>query len=644
MRWKLQVLNDKVRYGSNKLTISKFILASSVLFSTLAMIVAFQNPINGYELSIYSATPKIVWLSLIISISGSLFIVIYQIYSNQYKLNNLWLLGLLILLYNRVIILYIPYIRGIYSWRGDNLSHIGALIDILKNGYVPETNFYPITHILLTQMHHIGNIELEYIVNYSTGLFSICYVIGIYLLSTAIFSSKKAQILSTCSAVVVFFAYNVYLMPNGWSQLYLPFAIFLFLKTLAYENIFQYKILFLIILFLYPFFHPITSLYIILCMGIAIIVMIYSTFSIKKMRIENSIFISNKPHRILKRIALLIYNKKKDIPIYYLILEVVIFSYWVLLFGFFHANIRNMYYSVMRGTSNSSGIGSMQNTLDKIGITGTDFIELLVKMEGANILFIGLFIFSLIICIKRKDVLQKNLHLILLTTITGITAFIYATYLFGIIPGLENINAERLKTYITIFTPVFAGFVFLYLTMPKRKYHKSMYFLIGIIVFTASMLSIFSLYNSPYIMQPTPSVTQMDMKGAEWFTNYHKEGTLTVHIISPIPRFADAIMGQSERRDTLGFSRSIHKNVPNHFNYSVNNRLGKTYIDDKYMIITMFDRSIYDSVWKAIGRFDGHDFKVLNNDSTVIRIYSNGQSNLYHISGIQLNKKQKTTY
>ncbi len=359
---------------------------------------------------------------------------------------------------------------------------------------------------------------------------------------------------------------------------------------------------------------------------------------IKEMKTKNILSVSSKPYQLIKEKILFIYDQMKHAPTYYLILEIVIFSYWVLLFGFFHKNIRNMYYSLVRGSSNSNTIGSMQNTLDKIGVTGADFIELLVKMEGANLLFIGLFIISLFIYIKSKDVQQKDPYLILLAIITGITAVIYAVYLFGIVPGLENINAERLKTYITIFTPIFAGFVFLYLTMPKKKFYKSMFFLFGIIVLTASMLSIFSLYNSPYIMQPTPSVTQMDMEGAEWFTNYHKEGTLTVHIISPMPRFADAIMGESERRDTLGFSRSIHKNVPDHFNYNVNNRLGKTYIDDKYMMITMFDRRIYESVWKNIGRFDKHDFKVLNNDSTVTRIYSNSQSNLYHISGIQLNQ------
>lgn len=616
----------------------------SILFSIAAMAIAFQNPAQGYELSIYDSTPSIVWFSLILSIIGALFIVIYQISTNKYVSNNFWTISIFILLLNRLILLYIPYIRGYFSWRGDNITHLGLLIDIIASGHT-SNNAYPITHIFLAMVYVITGISRNVIVNYSTGIFSIFYVISIYLLATVILHTKKEQILAVTSAVVVFFSYNLYLMPNGWSQLYLPLLVFLYFKSFKKPNSPQYKLLLVLLLIMYPYFHPLSSLYVIFMLsiiGIAtffIYPYLYDVNNHEEITIQKShSFREQLDRNFIKRlrtgfirVPIFVRNDKSLFPLTAILIELTIFIPWVLSLQSFKLNLRTFYNSVLSGTS-PEVIEGIQNTLNKINISGIDFISLLLKLEGANLIFLGLFAVSLFLLAKEKHNLQKNKNLLILSCITSFTGFIYAAYLFRIVPGLHAIAAERIKSYIPVFTPISAGFVFFYFFQKKLAVKRVNLFpiLCIFIIFTASILSIYSLYPSPNVIHPTPSITQMDMKGAEWFVYHHTKGTLTTDIMSPMFRFMDGITGKKERIVMLG-SFYQHTNVPDHFNYTEKNKLGESYLENRYMMITMYDSVIYDTVWSMIGRFNSQDFDQLSDDASIQKLYCNGETEIFFI-------------
>ena len=182
------------------------------MLSLFSILMAYFNPAHGYELSLYNSTPPIVWISLIFSIFGGISIIMYIVHRNQSDYYNYCFLGLLILLFDRIILLYIPYIRGYYSWRGDNISHFGILKEILTFGHIPSDLVYPITHILLSELVYITGLSNEIIANHSTALISVFYVISIYLLATSSLVTKKEQILAVTSIAGVFFSgYDVYL-------------------------------------------------------------------------------------------------------------------------------------------------------------------------------------------------------------------------------------------------------------------------------------------------------------------------------------------------------------------------------------------------------------------------------------------------
>jgi hypothetical protein len=628
-----------------KTYIIKTVYALCLVLSTTAIYIAYLNPSRGYELSIYESTPLITWMFLILSVLGVLSVIMYQVYLNQ--CNNYCFMGIFILLFNRVSLLSIPFIRGYYSWRGDNISHIGSIISISQLGFIPSDNTYPITHLFLTSIYVITELPQLLMVNYSTALFSIFYVISIYLLATAILSSKKAHILAVSSVAVVFLSSNtnIFLFPNGWSIFYIPFAMFLCFKSLEISKSPKYNILFVIVLVMYPFFHPLSSIFFTSTLLVINLITFVYLAKTNETNYYNTIKSTKKPEfkwlsfsnfsqclkgTVDRTFSIVLSNKYRS-SFTAVLIELAIFLPWILSFQAYHINLRLFYNSVLSG-STPDVIESMQGTLDKINITGMDFIELLIKVEGAKFIFIFLFAISLVVLAKNKYELQKNQKLIMLSMVTVFSLFLYAAYLFGTIPGLQAIATQRIIFYLGLFTPISAGFVFSHLLNKKIEIKKVniIPLLCVLTIFVASTLSIYSVFPSPNVSQPTVSVTQMDIKGTEWVINHYNREILTTHIMSPIYRFIGGVVGSKEGIDMLG-SRYRHIVVPDHFNYTTYNKLGESYLEDRYMMITMFDTVIYDTVWSVIGSFNDSDFEQLLNDSSVEKLYSNGESVVFYI-------------
>jgi hypothetical protein len=588
----------------------KLVCIFCFILSLSSILMAYFYPAHGYELSLYESTPSIVWICLIFSIFGGISIIVHAVYRDQIYLDNFWRLGLLILLFDRIILLYIPYIRGYYSWRGDNIFHFGIIKDILINGSIPPDLIYPITHILLSELVYITGISTEFLGNHSTALISIFYAMSIYLLATSSLITKREQILaSTSIACVLFNGYDVFLMPNGWSILYFPIVLFFYIKSLNKEHTVEYSILFTIVLILYPFFHPLSSFLLIFTLVI--------------------IGVSGYLIHVVKNRNYLISNMN-FFPITTILLEVVIFSTWVFSFQKFNLNLRIMYNSITQGSS-PNVIASMNTTLNKLSLSMLEIIDLSIKAKGTEFIFLMLFLSSIIILLRFPDARKNNRFLVILLSITSCFALLYISYLFNIIHGLEAIGAERLEAYFVIFTPIFAGFALSFIISRKITIHK---FNISpiiciIVILIASILSICNLYPSPYVKQPGFSITQMDMDGTEWYLNFKNTATNNVYIMSSIYGFAAGAFGSTESQKILGSDQQTI--LPNHFNYTVSNNLGSSYTQNKYCMITMFDRTVYDTVWKVVGRFNKNDFNELEKDFSVDKLYSNGETDVVFI-------------
>ena len=207
-----------------------------------------------------------VWILIILSFFGGASIILIQVVTKGNENNKIWLIGFLIIILSRVVLLYVPYIRDYISWRGDNIEYLGMVKDILVSGHFSIDNFYPITHIFLSSIVNITGVSDLIVANLCTTLISILFIFFTYVIVGAITHDKRKQMLSVVIAGIVMLAdgYNVILAPNGWSILFMPLLFFLYFKS--HDG--SYRLLLIILLVIYPFFHPLSSLIVIIALFI----------------------------------------------------------------------------------------------------------------------------------------------------------------------------------------------------------------------------------------------------------------------------------------------------------------------------------------------------------------------------------------
>ena len=576
----------------------------------LVNIITLVNPTHGYELSIYDATPSIIWISLIISSLCGISIIVLEVYTKRCNYSNIWIYGLIILLISRVTILDLPYNRGYVAWQGDHMTHIGIVNEITRSGYVAPNNFYPITHIFISVLKIILDISTEFITKYSTTLISIFFVLSIYLIGKFLLNNKRATLLAlAASGCTIFNCYDIYLMPHGWSVLFFPFALYIIIKGIYRDGVLTYGILAVIILILYPFFHTLSALMLtIILISISIIYTIINKFRFLHDKIQNHcLFPENIHYSAL--IAILI----------------ITWSVWTLSFKNFHLNIRIFFESI---TSNLdvNVLAGMSNKASKMNFNVFDLADLIIKVEGATIIYLILFLLGSYIfyITHRKDQEFKKIQLFIMTIIIFI--FLYTSYLFNLLPGLSSIAGVRILSYIVALTPIFSGIVYFHI-ISKEKIVCAILCIAIMIIPVA--LSLFGTIPSPYVHRPTPQITTMDIHGMEW-SMINKDIEISyISIMTPPYRFADAILGPNERSQRPDL-RKNNEIVPDHFNYTENRYFSKNYPSSRYLILTHFDKIIYVTVYKEVGRFKSYDFFHLKNDPTVLYLYNNGEFDVYY--------------
>jgi hypothetical protein len=578
-----------------------------------ALLMAHNSPATGYELSIYASTPVLVWVFLILAWAGGVFLIVHQVITEDYERSRIWLIGFVILLLAHVSLLYIPYVRGYVSWWGDNLTHWGQLKDILSTGHFAEFNSYPVTHTLLAQVVSVTGLPPSTVANLGTCFLSIGFVLSAYLLATAVLPHKGQHLLAAAvaAAVMPFGLYHVLLMPNGWSIMLFPLLLFAVLKCDSWA----YLVVALILVVLYPFFHPLSSL-----MAAAALVAIALLRLALRYVFGSARRTDGTP--ALGRILTLAG------------IDLAILFPWLLSFKEHVARERMLWKQLITGGSDV--IGGMGESLNKVDVHGLGFLLLLVKMYGVELILIGTAMIGGFLLIRRlrssaRD--AKSLGLLALLGLMLLFGSLYLLYLVGA-PGLGAIGAQRLLAYTLIPTSALSGFA-LYHLIARFGHGSRVAATIFCTIMLAAVLSILSLYDSPYRLRPNLQVTQMEMTGMGWFVDTKDRGLGTTHVMRPVWRFADALLGETEaeRRQDQEFAKYVPR-IPDHFGYGDYVTLGEQYSEDTYATITGFDTVIYDTVWKEVGRFSQSDFARLQEDSTVMKVYANGELDVYLIRGL----------
>lgn len=590
----------------------KFPIMLGFISIILVNILILLHPAKGYELSIYNSTPIIVWILLLFIAFCGMSIIILEVYTENFHVSNMWAYGFVLLLFYRITLLYIPYNRGYHGWIGDHMSHIGATHDIIMVGSFPSENFYPITHILLAEVVAVTNLPIQFVVSYSTTFLSVFSIISIYLIVKYMIQDKRATLLALAASSCVFFTYNLQLMPNGWSVLFFPFALYLIIKSTEKNTDISYRILATIVIALYPFFHVLSALVLgIILIILTILVIVNNNFT--------------HINQITRRYIVLPENYP---PLYLMGTLFISFITWILSFSYFDRSIRLSFNSILYG-SDVDVIAGLTSQAQKMNFNYYDLLNQIFKEEGVTLIFLGLFFFAiyLLYCRYRREESFKRIAIFIIIILS--LSFLYGGYLTSLLPGLSSINGGRILAYVKVLIPLFSGI--LYINLLSKKKVVGIILTIGIMMVPVG-LSMMDIVPSPYKNRPNPQITMMDIQGMEWSLIYKDTNILYATVMQRPYRFADYILGKEEGTRRSDIYKWSEYQIPDHFGYSTHWFLSESLLDDRYLVLTEFDKKIYTTVYKAVGRFDEEDFILLKSDKSVYYLYSNGECEVYYIN------------
>jgi hypothetical protein len=592
--------------------VPKVVALFSVASVILAIVLAHRSPAAGYELSIYTSTPfPVLWL-LLLSVAGGVGIVVRDLFTYRYQESRTYLIGFAVILLGATAFLCLPLIRNyVAPSGGDQLAHVGYVKDILLTGHFSDWNPYPVAHTLLAQITSITGLSALQVVNLNTALVVPIFMAMAYLLATAVLPNEGQRLLvALVAGGTIAGIRTYYLLPNTWSVLMLP----LFFCCYFRQDRIPFRILLVALLVVYPFFHPLSSVAIM--MALALIELPKPVYS-----------------RLLRRLGMGIPSWIESRPLVWpLLLEAAVFFPWVLTRHMYHVNI-SIFWEQLVTFGSSQTYQSDIGKLDKANVQGLGIPVLMLKMYGEVLLFLILAGLGATLLVKqlRSGIRDIGKYRLLLFSLWILPALLLFALDFVGVAGARVIAGDRMLLYIETACIPFVAFV---LWEVGRRMRFSRLALAGTcsLVIVALVLNFYAHYRSPYLLRPNEQVTHTDMAGMTWYLD-EKDPSLIALCVATDPQwYSKAILGIKatyQRADLPEYPQ-----LENHFGYDNSTTIAEQYDGDRYVCITRTDRVVYQTVWKNLGRWVDADFRKLEQDPTVDRIYSNGATDILFVSQI----------
>lgn len=608
----------------NSKQFSKILLIVGFIFFSLALYGINKSPATGYEVSIYSELSTLLWIFILGSIFCGICVTVYCIYLEDQKMYTYAIIGLSLVVFTNCLLLSLPLLKGyvIYG-RWDVLSHVGHIVDIVKYGSITDGNVYPVTHVYLASFQYLSNISLSTILMCLPSLFLVYYVLFTYLLSKVMFFNKKDQLLSALAATILLISYSSYqVLPTVFSMYSLPLLFYLYFKKLARKRT-EVSLLLILIVILYPFFHPLISLLAIMFF----LIMDFCAFLYSKTMVKEINFNFTTA----------------NVNVLPCLVSFIIFVSWLSSssnYNVWFTNIKNMYYYFRGESYVELASGSISNIFEGLNFQIADIIELYFKMYGHISIFLILTGIASIALIKKSippsDPALKNMLIY-----QSLFPFMCIVVFINLFKTIFSFGIWRLISILCIITPIFAAYTFSELFIKNKVVQTSIItrklgaLLTILILIISSVGGIFSLYPSPWVYQMNQQITHMEINGMDWYYSYKNPEILDLNLRNSF-RFADYLLGVRERQsradirpaerlDTSPRYKLPESILPNHFNYLNYSTFGSAFSTHIYIPLHKYDEVFYTQIYPQLEIFNAGDFEQFRSDTTVEKIYNNGE-------------------
>ncbi len=557
----------------------------------VGLLIAHANPARGFEWSLYASVPAAVWflcfgagvIGLVVLLWGG---------ATQRSGRGFWLAGIAPALLSKAAIVAIPYARGYVGWRGDSITHMGIVRDIVTAGRVAVDDFYPISHVLVAVQSMVSGLDVAAAYNLGPSLFIVVHGIAIWAVAWRLFGGGARFALCVGLALPMFAGFQG--TPNAWSLLWMPFVVLVASRAASWPT----RVLCVLLVGICPLFHPLTALMLVGCLASGAVVML----------------------TVRRLLPAVLGNSTTAIHCWagLAALGFIVFWRWIESFKWFESNIRTLVEQMLSWQTVGT-LATMEGSLGRLGLNTVERMQLFVRMYGADTigLLFGAFGVGLLVCrIVRGH--QEPLSAALLGVVVCFCTCVlwYGAYMLGA-PGSGAIAGGRGLAYAVLFAP-FAGA----LVAPRLAQTKGRVVLpaLVLVVSLAFVLEGRALFCDPYVQKPNVQVSQMDVEAVRFVGEKKASSQIVLNCISNPPRVAEWAFGKEEAASLRVFSRGSF--VPDHFGYNLESNAGDTIGREALFLLGGIDRTTYSTVWKAIGRFDSQDFVRLESDTSCSLVYA----------------------
>ena len=584
----------------------EFLLALGCLAVAAAVVIARSSPATGYEVSIYRATPLLVWALL----GGALLIATVVIVMRTS--GNLTTIAMVLGGIVMMTIVAMPILRG-YNFFGaaDSLTHLGWTRDIASGAMDPHSLFYPGYHSLSLAVGRFTGISIRLALLVTTvGLFA-AFLVFVPLTAGLITGDVRAMGFGAIVSWFVLPINNVatHLLPhtNSLALFYIPvllFSLVLFLRSSEDETLLRTK--------------STAVMLSILSMGI---VLFHIQHAVNVVLLFGGIcgaqFITRR------------FDSRSWVdthqPLYF---QTAILGLLVTTWVFAHdivareasLTVQNLYRSDIGATSTVAQRGG------SLTAVGGSLSELFVKMFLVSAI-IGAVAFVYFVLV-RSDRLRVNRDIRKILLYFGI-AFVPLVTLFGLyFLGKPKMSFRQLGFMYVLLTILGA------MAIARFSYRidKGVPFgrpAIGTVLAVCLVLSVLTAFGSPFIYIATPDVSQQEIQGYNTALETRADGFPLAALSSQASRYGDAKYGTAESTtyDFVGAGGgTLNSSAVN------DGQPSATYPDSEFHAAfskrdVVKQTQVYDEINYQESGIRRFDTSYQSN-----RVLSNGEFNLYYVS------------
>lgn len=582
-----------------------------------AATIASNSAATGYELSIYTGTPAIVWVLLFICVTGGNLLISYHAFTGK-RVNHLGsVIGPLGLA--NLTVLLLPTLRGYFLYASpDSLAHMGIGLDIARTGHPESVNVYPALHMLIAQICQVCDIPPTLVGRLLPAFLSaLCAVVWMYLVGRATLPEHGQTLVAfALSSGFLLNSLHVMAYPHVLSLFFVLLVLYLRLDGSTRDRP-AGKISLIIVLLFIPYSHPAPAVVIVFFL----------------LALELSAVLRRRTSDLspIRRVSI-------TLPL----ISAITFFTWISSFALFGHKVRTLWENL----SEPLAAPHVQTLENAVGGTSTaSVLVAFLRMYGDTVICCILAgIGALIVVREMWNPRESTKNLGALTAVCLIAMplelLIFAGSRSQTIGRVINLSSA------IFLSPILAAYALYQILQHVRQGMATAMSGITLLAFWA--IGAFGIYHSPWISQPSWQITRQDVRAIEWFLR-NKDDDVSFSAMGYPHGVPYVTLGHHEtttRADltepVLQMLHDLEDVLPTGFGYGRWATLGEALEEDRYLLIARrFEIATADPHLRSEGLavvplfwrgFQPADFEELLQDPSVSKLYSNGEFDIWWVS------------